>query len=161
MQFFISAFFFTLILNIHLYNFFVCILANSINIISFSPKITAPQLIFNFWMKTKKLFCSDTFYRLNNAFHRHHWNTLYQKMNMIFICSNFNKMYFVSLCNIFTDLTQGLFNRFRQNTSSIFYRTNYMIQQQTFIMVLMNMFTHRTNVLNTNPTTEAKLRGII
>ena len=94
MQFFICAFFLTLILNIHLYNFFICLLPNGINVITFGPKITTPQLCFNFWMKTKQFFCRNAFYCLNNTFYRQHRNTLYQKMNMIFIRTYFQQNVF-------------------------------------------------------------------
>src|ERR1035437_3598430 len=67
-------------------------------------------------------------------------------MNMIAICSYFYKMYFRSFCNLFTYFNQTIFNWFRQYISSIFYRTNQMVYQQTFIMALFNMLIHFTNI---------------
>src|SRR5680860_64125 len=154
MQLFITIFFFTLSLNIFLNNILVCILTNCIYIIPICPELTTPQLIFYFRMKSKKFFCCYTFYCLNYSFYRHHWNTLYQKMNMIFINPNFNKVYFKSKFNIFANFYQTVFNCLRQNTSPIFYRTNQMIQQQILIMPFMNMFTHKCkyNTYYSNPT---------
>lgn len=133
-------------LNIFLNNVYISIMTNCINIISTRPKITASELVFNFWVKAKEFFCRYTFYRSNYYFNRNFWNALDQKMNMIFVRANFYKMDFISFRNLLTYFNQTIFNWFRQNTSSIFYRTNQMIQQQTFIMTLFNMLIHYTNI---------------
>src|SRR5256885_1634090 len=128
MELFVNLFIITLFMNIFLNYLFVCILSNRANIVPVSPKLPSPQLLFYFWMKTEKFPCSNTFYHLNYRFWRHHRNALHQKMNMIFICSNLQKMYLKPAFNIFAYLNQTLFNICRQNTSPIFYRTNQMIQ---------------------------------
>src|SRR5665213_1990564 len=151
MELFINLFIVTLFMNIFLNYIFVCILPNRVNIVPVSPKLSSPQLLFHFRMKTEKFSCSNTFHDLNYRFWRHHRNTLHQKMNMIFVCSNFQKMYLKPAFNVFAHFYQTLFNIFRQNTSPIFYRTNQMIQQQSFVMPLMNMLAHNTNIIqNTN-----------
>ena len=110
---------------------FICILHYCIYVVTTCPKMTAPQLRFNFRMKSKKLFCCYALHCLNYFFYRHHWNTLYQIMNMVFIFPYFNKHYFIPTFNIFTNIYQALLNGFIQYASSIFYRANQMIQQQT------------------------------
>lgn len=128
MELFINLFIVILVMNIFLNYLFVCILSNRVNVVPVGPKLPSPQLLFHFWMKTEKFSCSNTFYHLNYRLWRHHRNALHQKMNMIFICSNLQKMYLKPAFNIFAHLNQTLFNIFRQNTSPIFYRTNQMIQ---------------------------------
>ena len=108
---------------------------------------------------SEKFSCCNAFHGLNYRFYRHHWDTLYQKMNMIIIRTNLCKMYFKPAFNIFTHFYQTLFNLFRQNTSTIFYRTNQMIQQQVLIMALMNMFAHNTNVIQNTNTTPQQADG--
>ena len=103
MQHFIIIFWFTLILNVLQNHIFIRILTNSIYIVPRSPKIAAPQFFFYFRMKPKKLFRYNTFYCLSYTFYRQHWYTLNQKMNMIFIRSYFNKMYFIATLDIFTN----------------------------------------------------------
>ena len=128
MELFVNLFIVTLFMNIFLNYLFVCILTNRVNVVSASPKLSSPQLLFHFWMKAEKLSRCYTFHHLNYRFWRNHWNALHQKMNMIVICSNLQKMYLKPTFNIFAHLNQTLFNIFRQNTSPIFYRTNQMIQ---------------------------------
>ena len=148
----------TLFIYISLNSFLICVLAYCIYIITATPKLTTPQLMLYLGMKPKKFFRRDTFYRLNYVFYRHHRYTLYQKMNVIFIRSYFNEKYFKSAFNIFTHFHQTIFNRLRQNTSPVFYRTYQMVQQQILIMTLMNMITHKTNItltLLTQPRSKA------
>ncbi len=129
MKLFICLFFVPLLMNIPLDHFFIRILPHRIYIVPITPKLTTPKLYLHLWMKPKQFFCRYTLYGLNNIFGRYHWNTLYHKMNMVLICANFNKMYFKPLLYIPAYLNQTFFYCFRQNTSSIFYRTNQMIQQ--------------------------------
>ncbi len=149
MEFFVTLFIATLFKNIFLDYFFVRILPNRVNVVPVSPKLSAPQLLFYLRMKTEKLSRTNAFHHLNDRFCRHHWNALYQKMNMIFIGTNLQKVYFKSVFNISTYIRQTLCNFIRQNTSPIFYRANQMIQKQTLVMPFMNMFAHNTNVIQT------------
>ena len=123
---FIYIFITLLFKDISLNYFFICILTNRIYLVSITPKLTSPKLGLHLWMKSKQFFCRNTFYRLYNILSRHHWNTLYHKMNMILVCPNFNKMYFKSLLYLPTYINQAMFYCFRQNIPSVLYRTNEM-----------------------------------
>ncbi len=151
MKFFILIFIFTLFMDILLNYTFIRILTNRVNIIPITPKLTAPKLMLHFWMQPKQFSCRNTFYYLSYLFRGHHWNTLNQKVNVILIRANLNKIYFKPFFNVFAHFNQTLFHFLCQNASPIFYRTNQMIQQQTFVMTLINMFAHNTNLMqNTN-----------
>lgn len=151
MKLFISFFIASLFMDVLLNYALIRILTNRVNIIPITPKLAAPKLLLHFGMQPKQFSCSNTFYDLRYLFGRHHGNTLHQKMNMILIRSNLNKVYFKSFLYILTYFNQTLFYSLRQNTSPIFYRTNQMVQQQTFVMTFINMFTHNTNLIqNTN-----------
>jgi hypothetical protein len=128
MELFIQLFIVTLFLNIFLDYVFVCKLPECIYVVPISPKLAAPQLLFHFWVKTEKLSCRYTFHHLGYRLRRHNRNTLHQKMYMILICTNLQKLNLKPTFNIFAYINQTLFNLFRQNTSPIFYRTNQMIQ---------------------------------
>src|SRR5882672_719406 len=136
MELFVTLFIASLFNNIFFNYFLICILPHRVNIITVTPKLPSPQLLFHFWMKSEKFSCRNTFHYLNYIFCGHHRYALYQKMNMVFICADLQKMYFKSSFNISTNFYQTFCNSFRQNTSPIFYRTDQMIQQQTFIMPL-------------------------
>ena len=129
MKLLICVFFASLFMDIPLNYLFICVLTNRIYIVPITPKLTTPKLSFHLWMKSKQFFCRNTLYCLNNILGRHHRNTLYHKMNVVLICTNLHKMYFKPLLDIPAYINQTPFHGFRQNISSIFYRTNQMIQQ--------------------------------
>ena len=146
MELFVVLLILALFKNIFLNDFFVCILTYRINIVTVRPKLPSPKLLFHFRVKTEQFSCCYTFHHLNYRLSRHHRYTLYQKMNVVFICSNFQKVYFKSPLDIFTNFDQAFCNFIRQNTSPIFYWANQMIQKQTLVMPLMNMFAHQANI---------------
>ena len=115
MKSFILIFIPTLFMDIFLNYNFIRILTNRVNIIPITPKLTAPKLMFHFWMQSKQFSCCNTFYHLSYLFWRHHWNTLYQKMNVIFIRANLDKMYFKSSFYVFAHFNQTLFHLLCQN----------------------------------------------
>jgi len=85
-------FFCALGFHICLYGIFISMTSNRIDIVSFGPKLPTPKLLFHFWVKFENLFGRDALDSLDNLAWAHRWNTLYQKMNMVFIRSNFNEL---------------------------------------------------------------------
>ena len=85
MKLLICTFFTSLFMDISLNYFFICKLTNRIYLVSITPKLTSPKLGLHLWMKSKQFFCRNTFYRLYNILSRHHWHTLYHKMNTILV----------------------------------------------------------------------------
>ena len=121
--------FFSLSFYICLYTILITMATNSINIKSFCPKLTSPKFLLYFWMKFENLLCCNAFYRLNYPCWTLHWNTLYQKMNMVIICTYLNKQNFKTLGNLKANFFQTLVNRWTEYNSSVFCRTDKMIQQ--------------------------------
>jgi hypothetical protein len=122
--------------------FFVPISPNSIDVIPTRPEIATPQQLLHFRMPFEYLFSCNTFYGLHNVPWTQHGYTLYQKMYMFLICSNFHKMYLVPLVYPYTYIFQCFSHLFCNNLSSVFCRTDNMIQKKTFVMPFVNMFTH-------------------
>ena len=137
------------------YHVFIAISPNRIDIVATRPKVTAPQQFLHFRMLLENLSPCNTFYCLHNISWTHHWHTLYQKMYMVFINSNFYKMYFISLAYPNTCFFQRFSHLFRKNLSPVFCRANNMIQEETFVMFLVDVFTHAPLY------PEAELRGIL
>ena len=134
---------FPLLGYIILYHLFIPILSNCIHIISARPKMSAPQLALHFWMPLKNLPRCDTFCDLHYPFRKHHGHTLNQKMHMILVTPYLNITDFKSTAYFLTRLFQSLFHRFRENVSSIFCRTDNVIQQYCFVMPFEYMLAHR------------------
>ena len=134
---------FSLLGYIILNHMFVPILANCIHIISTCPKMSTPQLTLHFRMPLKNLSRRDALCNLDDPFRKHHGHTLNQKMHMILIAANLNISYFISSAYFLTGLFQSLFHWPRENISSIFCRTDNVVQQYCLIMSFQNMLAHR------------------
>ncbi len=61
------------------------------------PKPTAPEHLLDLWMKAKNLFGSDALDSTDYLFGSVHWNALNQKMNMIAIQTDLQKVNFIPL----------------------------------------------------------------
>ena len=143
MKLFILA---SLPLDILLYRLLVAILPYRVCIVATRPYISSPQHHFNFRVLYEYLFCRNTFYYRNYFSHIIRWNTLHQKMNMVFVCSNLHKNYFVSLLYPTACYFQRFLNLLTKYFSSVFRRTYDVIQQKAFIMTFEYMFTHILNL---------------
>ena len=117
----------TLAFYISRYHFFITVSPNRIDIISTRPELTTPQYFLGFRMPFEYLFPCNTFYCLNNIPWTLHRHTLYQKMHMILINSNFYKMDLVSFSYPYACLFQTFRNFFCKNFSSIFCRANNVV----------------------------------
>jgi len=122
-------FFCALGLHICLYGIFISMTPNRIDIVSFGPKLPTPKLLFHFWVKFENLFGRDALDSLDNLAWAHRWNTLYQKMNMVFIRSNFNELNLIALRYLKANVLQGLVNCLSENNSSILRWANKMIEK--------------------------------
>ena len=61
---------------------------------------------------------------------------------MILICTNLQEFYLVSLFDLQTDFLQLSVYSFIEHNTPVFGRKNQMIDQDCYIMTLMNIFTH-------------------
>ncbi len=136
----------SLCLYISLNCIFITMSSNRTNIKPFCPKFSSPQLLPDFWMKLENLFRCNTFYCLNDSSWAQHWNTLYQKMNVVVICTNLNKKNFKTLRDFNTYLFQTFINLFVKNDSPVLSWTYKMVKKYGNIMTLMNKFAHITNL---------------
>ena len=140
MQFRIS--FSPLVLKVLLYDLLVGILSHGIHIVTARPELAAPQHLLDFGMETENFSGRDALHGSDDFTRGVHGNTLNQKMNMIAVKANLQKMNLVPLLYLQANLFEGLRNGTAQNFSSIFDRTHKMIQKQAFVMALVDMLTH-------------------
>ena len=104
-------------------------LADRVHEITICPKFSAPKLGFHFWVLFENLFGRDTFQHGDDYSRTQLGNTLNQKMNMILVCANLQKVNLVSFLNFHANIFQRLINCFAKDNPAIFGRTNKMIQQ--------------------------------
>jgi hypothetical protein len=132
-------FFNPLISNIFRYTYLISKLADCVDKISIRPKFSSPKFGLHFRMFLKYLFCSNTFQNRDNGRCTHFGNRLNQKMNMVLVCPDLQKVYLISLLNLQTYFLQSLIYCFAEYYSAIFGRTYKMIQQYRNIMRFMNV----------------------
>lgn len=125
------------------------------------PELTTPKHLFDFWMKSKNLFRSNSFDSSDDFLRRIHDIALNQKMNMIFIKTNLQKMNFLTLLYFQANLLESQRNSSTQYFPTIFNRTNRMIQKQAFVMTLVDMFVHKHKSNYLYSRHEAEPRGIL
>ena len=133
-------------LYILLDSLFISILPYRICIVSARPYISSPQHSFHFWMIHKYLSRYNAFNCRYYLSYIIRWNTLHQKMNMVFVRSNLHKNNLISPFNPKAHLFQCCCNFITKYFSSAFRRTYYMVQQLRFIMTFEYMFTHIINL---------------
>lgn len=90
---------------------------HSIEIVTLSLKLSAPELLFHFRIKIESIFSRDAFDRFDDLGWTHRWYTLYQKMNVVFVRPYFNELGLIPLRNLKADLFQTLVNPLLITTS--------------------------------------------
>ncbi len=116
--------------------------AYGINEIAACPKCSTPQLFLYFRAPLKNLFCGNAFDQCNNFTCTIAWATLYHQMYVIFIRTNFQKMYFITLLNPFADIYKLCLNGFVENKFTVFSRQDNMIDQYSYVVALMPVLAH-------------------
>ena len=130
----------TLISDIPGYTGFVSEFADRVHKVAIGPKFSTPKLALHIRIPLENLSCRQTFHRRNDLGRTHPGNALYQKMNMIFVNTYFQKSNLISFRYLKTDFFQTLINCFAENSSAIFRWAHKMIQQYRYIMRLVNVF---------------------
>ena len=102
---------------------------NRIDIVPFGPELTAPKLLFHLWVKFEDLFGGDALYCLDDLAWAFRWNTLYQKVYMVFIGPYFNELYLITLRYLKADVFQTLVNCFSENNPSILRRAYKVVEK--------------------------------
>ena len=128
--------YYTLVLEVLLDGLFIGILPYGIHLITACPKLTAPEHLFHLWMKTENFPRRDTLYRPDHFLQGVPRNTLCQKMDMVPVKADLQKMNLVTLPDLKTNPLEGLRNGTAQNFSPIFDTAHKMVQKQAFVMAL-------------------------
>ena len=102
---------------------------NRIDIVPFGPELSAPKLFFHLWMMFENLFGRDALDRLDNLARTFRWNTLYQKVYMVFIGPYFNELNLITIRYLKADVFQTLVNFFSENNPSILRRADKVVEK--------------------------------
>ncbi len=135
-----------LLLNVVFYRGLIPMLTHSASKVPVRPKLSSPQLFLDVRTQSKNLSRRYTF---DNRYHLRHavcWNRLHQKMNMILIRTNLQKLYLITLLYLQTNIPHDLIHPSIKYRPSIFRRKHHVIQQHRYIMALMNILAHASTL---------------
>jgi hypothetical protein len=136
----------SLLLNVVAYCSLIPMLTYRAGKIPIAPKLSSPQLFLDMRTQTEYLPRCYTFDHRYQLRHAVCWNCLHQKMNVILIRANLQKLYLVSLLYLQTDIPHYLIHSFIKHSPAIFRRKHHMIQQYRYIMALMNILAHASTL---------------
>jgi hypothetical protein len=156
---FLILFFPSLLLHVFRNALLIAKLPNRVDEISLRPKLPAPEGLLYRRNTPEDLSGRYTLDRLNNLPRAIHRNGLNQKMNMIHVRPYLQKPYLVTLRYLQANVTQLLIYLCRKHHAPILRWTYQMIQQNRYIMTLVNIFAHIDNI--SQKFIRSKLRGIL
>jgi hypothetical protein len=80
-------------------------------------------------VKLENLYGGNALDSLDYLAWTHRWNTLYQKMNMVFVGANFNELNLIPLRNLKTNIFQRLVNGFAEYNPAILGRAYKVVEK--------------------------------
>ena len=131
----------------------ISMLPNRAREITIGPELPTPQLLLHPRASSKYLLRRQAFYQRHELCHTIGRNRLHQKMNMVLVGTNLQKLHLIPICNLKTDLLQYLVHLWIENRSPIFRRKHQVIQQYRDVVALVNVLAHE-------PILRRKRRGI-
>jgi len=132
----------SLLLNVVAYCSLIPMLTYRAGKIPIAPKLSSPQLFLDMRTQTEYLPRCYTFDHRYQLRHAVCWNRLHQKMNVILIRANLQKLYLVSLLYLQTNIPHYLIHSFIKHSPAIFRRKH----QYRYIMALMNILAHASTL---------------
>jgi len=132
----------TLLSHITAQGRFISMLADRADVIAFPPKFTTPKQLLDFRHLSENLSGS---YALNGL---HHflgaicWHRLHQKMHVVLINTNLQKLYLIALRYLQTNIPNYSLHLFIKNHSPVFGWTNNVIDQYRNVVSFVNIFAH-------------------
>ena len=115
---------FALIANVLLDGSFIPVLTHRANEVAVRPKLSAPELFFHLGALPEDFARRETFDSLHDLLRAIHWHRLDEKVDVILICPNFQKLNLVPLTDFQTGPAQALVNRFAEYSSAVLRRAN-------------------------------------
>jgi len=118
--------------------------ANCAREVSIRPKRPSPQLLLNMRTTAKYLSRRKTLYQPHKLRHSIRRNRLGQKMNMVLIRTDFQKLHLVTLLDFKTHIPQHDVHVLIDHSSTVIGWKNQTVKQYRNVMALVNILTHPT-----------------
>jgi hypothetical protein len=132
----------SLILDILTDDIFRCMFTHRRDKKTVRPELPSPKLFFDRRSLREYFSGSYTLHLCHDLRRAVSWNRLDQKVNVVTLCSNFQKSDFITLGYFKTNIFQQLIDFFGDYKPSILGDEHEMIHQQRDIMIFSNKLTH-------------------
>ena len=132
----------SLLLYIPFDRLLIALATDRANIVAIAPEFTAPQLLLDFRGSLEDFSRRETLHHLDDLFRTVGRYRLDQKMHMVLVGPNFDKLDLIALRNVQTDLFQNFIHMTIKHRSAIFGWTNKMVQQNRNVMAFPDQFAH-------------------
>ena len=129
--------FVTLIFDVLSYHRFIAVFADRAGEITIRPKLSTPELPLYLRTTPENFTRRQTLHQrhdLRNTVRRHRLN---QKVDVIFVRPNLQKLHLVALRDCQADRLEFLINAFVKHHASVFRRKNQVVQQNRDIVALV------------------------
>ena len=93
-----------LVFDIVGYHFLVAVRTNGREVVALRPECSAPELLFYLFVVFEYLLCGDALYRLHHCGGQHHRDGLGEEVDVVLVCSYFEKVDLVRYCDAKTYL---------------------------------------------------------
>ena len=135
-----------LVLDIAFDDIFVCVLSHRIHVKATRPEVPAPEDLLHCWMMVKDVLGRQALDDLSDARWSEDRNALQEKVHVICIRSDLDESDFIPLLDGQTDLFQCSFDGFGKGFFFVFHGTNQVVEEKSFIVTFVDVFTHPMRV---------------
>lgn len=151
---------FTLILDIGGHGFFTAMLSNRRDIVTVRPKLPAPELFLHLRYSGEDLSCRDTFHDTNDLRRMVGRNRLDEKVDMVFVCSDFEKVNLIPKGERKAYFLQDHVHFLGNHDPAVFGRTDKMVDKDTDVMAFVDIEAHDLQYTSAASRGECTLREI-
>ena len=132
----------TLVCDVLLDSFRVCVFAHRVRVEASCPKVPAPKGPLYFLVSSKDFAGGDALDYGHDLAYRYCWHALNEKMHMLLIHPDLHKTDFVPHGYPNADFPQRRRHVLAEHLSSVLRRKYEVIQKQRFVMMFVDMFAH-------------------
>ena len=136
----------TLVRDVLLDSFRVCVFAHRVRVEAACPKVPAPKESLYLFVPSNDFTGGDTLDYGHDLAYRHCWYALYEKMHMVLIHPNLHKTDFVPHGYPDAYFLQRRRHTLAEHLSSVLRWKYEVIQKQRFVMMFVDMFAHAYNI---------------
>ena len=120
----------------------ISMLTNRTDIIALPPKLSTPKQLLDSWHLPENFSGCNALYCLHHFFRAIPWHRLHQKMYVVLINPNLQKLDLIALRYLQTNIPNYSFNLCVKNQSPVLGWTNNVIDQYRNVVSLVYVFAH-------------------